>query len=247
MIHISSRAIHLLAMLALLLWAGCSADSDPMTPEPAPLPDLTLLALGDSYTVGHALPQQWSWPYQLADSLATSGDTLQTVDVIAQTGWTTRDLLDALRDSLAGVSPEGPPYGLVTLMIGVNNQFQGVDLDVFRAELDTLIDQAILLAGGKPEQVLGFSIPDYGVTPVGGLFNPDQISEGIRAHNLVLSQALAEHGVALLDITTVSLLAADDPSLVARDELHFSREMYRLWVGLMLPEVRHCLALDIPR
>ena len=245
MMHNSFRILHLLAVPALLLWTGCTADSDPVSPEPVPLPDLTLLALGDSYTVGHSLPQEWSWPFQLADSLAFSGDTLQTLDVIAQTGWTTRDLLDALRDSLAGVSPERPPYGLVTLMIGVNNQFQGVDLDVFQAEMDTLADLAINLAGDRAEQVLGFSIPDYGVTPVGGLFNPEQISEGIRTHNLILGQVLADKGVALLDITTVSLQAADNPSLVARDGLHFSREMYRLWVDLMLPDVRHCLALDI--
>lgn len=234
----------LFLLLALIFWAGCGSGSDPTFPEPTAVPDLTMIALGDSYTVGQALPQQWSWPSQLADSLAAGGDTLRTLDVVAQTGWTTRDLLDALRDSLAEDCLDHTSYCLVTLMIGVNNQFQGVDLDVFQTELDTLLDLSLALAGGETGHVLGFSIPDYGVTPVGGLFDPAQICVEIQAHNQILSQKFSERGITLLDITTLSLQAAHDPTLVARDGLHFSREMYRLWVAMMLPSVAHCLDLE---
>lgn len=203
-----------------------------------------MLALGDSYTVGEGVAEQASWPRQLADSLATFGDTLQCLDLVARTGWKTGDLLDTLRRERAAGVLQTRPYGLVTLMIGVNNQFQGVDLAVFQAEMDTLIDLALELAGGRCQGVLGFSLPDYGVTPVGSLFDPERIAAEIQAHNEVLEQKFGTAGITMLDITSVSAAAADDPQLVARDGLHFSGEMYRRWVSLMLPEARACLGLE---
>ncbi len=230
-----------LLFLATLLAAGCGET--PSAP-PQAQPELTLLALGDSYTVGEAVAEEDSWPRQLADSLATAGDTLQSLDLVARTGWKTGDLLDTLRRERAAGGLQLRPYGLVTLMIGVNNQFQGVDLALFQTEMDTLIDLAVQLAEGQSQRVLGFSIPDYGVTPMGSLFDPERISAEIQAHNQILEQKYSAAGITMLDITTVSLAAADDPRLVARDGLHYSREMYRRWVSLMLPEVRHGLGLE---
>lgn len=227
----------LVAVIVLGLLAGCRGSEGPAAPPAPALPDLSLLALGDSYTVGQSLPAQWSWPYQLADSLSAGGDTLNRLQLIACTGWTTRDLLDAVRDSqTAGVLADH--YGLVTLMIGVNNQFQGLDPAVTAAELDTLITLARKLAGGDPQRVLGFSIPDYGVTPVGTLFDSDRICREIAEHNTLLAEQLAAQNVDLINISDLSLLAAEDPSLVARDGLHYSREMYRRWVSRMLPAVK---------
>jgi len=231
-------------VLALVSWAGCSEDSDPASVMPGPEPNLSFLALGDSYTVGHSLPQEWSWPFQLADSLSASGDTLRNLDVIAQTGWTTRDLLDAFRDSLDAGRLQQRPYGLATLMIGVNNQFQGVDTWIFEAELDTLLSLALEMTGGDPERVLGFSIPDYGVTPVGEMFGSDRIGREIQIHNAILARKYGERDIVMIDVTTLSRLAGTDPQLVARDGLHYSREMYRQWVALMLPAVRVCLGLS---
>jgi lysophospholipase L1-like esterase len=233
----------LLLALGLVLAAlpGCSESDDPFTPVPAPDPDLTILALGDSYTVGHSLPAAWSWPYQLADTLAAAGDSLETLEVIAQTGWTTRDLLDATRDSLASGELDQDAYGLVTLMIGVNNQFQGLEKAVFEAEMDTLIALAVELADGDPSRVLGFSIPDYGVTPVGGMFDPARIAVEIDAYNVILQRKYGDSGILMLDVTTLSRLADTEPQLVARDGLHYSREMYARWVSLMLPEVESVL------
>ena len=224
-------------VIALALAAGCRESAAPVAPAAqAPAPP-TLLALGDSYTVGHSLPGQWSWPFQLADSLAAGGSTLGRLDVIARTGWTTRDLLDAVRDSLrAGVL--ATEYGLVTLMIGVNNQFQGVDPAVTAVEMDTLIGLAAGLAAGGPQGVLGFSIPDYGATPVGALFDAPVIAEEIAGLNLMLAEKFRDRGLEMIDITDLALLAADDPSLLARDGLHYSREMYRRWVSRMLPAAR---------
>lgn len=228
-------------VLSLGVEAGCGQDAGPVGPSPNPEVDLTLLALGDSYTVGHSLPTEWSWPYQLADSLSQVGDTLRTIDVVAETGWTTGDLLDALRDSLVQDQLALETYGLVTLMIGVNNQFQGLDPALFDAEMDTLIALAIEQVGGDPDRVLGFSIPDYGVTPVGELFGPDRIAAEIEAYNAVLARKFTEQGVVMIDITPLSRQAAAEPALVARDGLHYSGEMYARWVSLMLSEVRRAL------
>ena len=242
------QAIFLVFLAGLGLWSGCGQDADLADPTdplaiPAAAPDLALLALGDSYTVGQGLPARWSWPLQLADSLAVTGDSLRTVDIIAQTGWTTRDLLAALRDRLAHGPLSAAPYDLVTLMIGVNNQFQGLDPVLFAADLDTLIAMSIELAGHDPARVLGFSIPDYGVTPVGEMFGSARIAVEIESHNVILRDKFDERGIVLLDITTLSRLAEDEPDLVARDGLHYSQEMYARWVTLMLPAVRTCLML----
>jgi lysophospholipase L1-like esterase len=231
----------LILLLAVTMWTGCRQEDDPTRIHLDPEPGLTLLALGDSYTVGHSLPTEWSWPFQLADSLAAAGDSLQFLDVIAQTGWTTRDLLEAVRDSIEQEVLLTDPYGLVTLMIGVNNQFQGVDQRVFEAELDTLIAQTLELAGDDPSRVIGFSIPDYGVTPVGELFGRVRIGTEIEAHNAILARKFGEQGIVMLDVTTLSRRAGDEPELVARDGLHYSRLMYELWVKMMLPAVRSAL------
>ncbi len=163
--------------------------------------------------------------------------------VIAQTDWTTRHLLDVTRDSLAQGRLQSGPFGLFTLMIGVNNQFRGLDSRVFEAELDTLILLAQELTGGDPARVLGFSIPNYGVTPVGELFGRDRIGREVQAFNAILARKFGEYGIVMVDITPLSLLVENEPQLLARDGLHYSQEMYRRWVALMLPAVRTSLGL----
>jgi acyl-CoA thioesterase-1 len=239
-VRVAGSAAWLLLVLPAL--TGCQETTRP-SPAPEAGSPTSLLALGDSYTVGHSLPAQWSWPGQLADSLAAGGDTLRPLDIVAQSGWTTCDLLDALRER-RDQDTLSREYGLVTLMIGVNNQFQDVQISQTAAKLDTLIHLALQLAGGDPGRVLGFSIPDYGVTPVGQLFGAEEVGSEIAQHNQLLDQLYQAHGITCLDITTVSLAAGEDPDLVARDGLHFSREMYRRWVELMLPEVRGRLGLE---
>lgn len=234
------RAIPVVSVLVLALF-GCSDATDPVVPI-AEVSAPSILALGDSYTVGHSLPMAWSWPAQLADSLVVMGDSLVTARVIARTGWTTRDLLEALRDSLAS-GDQAPQYGVVTVMIGVNNQFQGGSIDVFAAELDTLLMMAVELAGQDSQRVLGFSIPDYGLTPIGSLYGAERIAAEIDAFNGVLASKLAKHGVMYLDVTAMSRMVASEPDLVSRDGLHYAPEMYRRWVTMMLPAVRQCLSL----
>jgi lysophospholipase L1-like esterase len=192
-----------------------------------------MLALGDSYTIGESVAERLRWPAQLADSLAALGVTVTGVEYVARTGWTTTDLLDAL--DLA--PPEAPPYDLVSLLIGVNNQFAGMDMGLYRDEFTELLGIALDLSGKNPERVLVVSVPDYGVTPRGHLFGPDRIRDEIDSYNAVNKSIASSFGTLYADITPLSRLAADDPTLVARDGLHFSGAMYALWVDYMIREL----------
>lgn len=214
---------------------GCQGTDSPTRPPVGNSPVLSLLALGDSYTVGHSLPPRWSWPRQLADSLAAAGDSLRTLDVVAQTGWTTADLLAAM-----GEADLQPGYGLVTVMIGVNDQYADRDRTEFAADLDSLL----AWAGRLGDEVICFTIPDYGVTPAGQLFGGAAISREIDAWNRTLVEVAAGRRLVPLNVTALSREAADDPALVARDGLHYSKEMYRRWVSLMIPSVRRALGLE---
>lgn len=238
------RRMMSLLLAGLLVLAACtSGETDPTAPAPSTpvAAPTTLLALGDSYTVGQSVPVTASWPAQLADSLAAAGHPLERRDVIAVTGWTTRDLLTALRDSLAAGRAEDEPFGLVTLLIGVNNQFQGLPFETFAADLDTLLNLATALAGGDAERVLGLTIPDYSVTPVGQAFDPDRTSREIAALNRELVAQLDSRGIPWVDVAALCAAARSEPGLVARDGLHFTGEMYRRWVVEMLPRVGEAL------
>ncbi len=214
--------------------AGCGGNGSFRPPAP-PAFRARILALGDSYTVGEGIDPRQAWPYQLADSLAAQGDT-SAVEMTAATGWRTDDLLAELRHA----DPEGP-FDAVMLMIGVNDQFQGFSVEHYATYLDTLIAEAAALAA-DPDRLLVFSIPDYGVTPVGGLFGGDAVSAAIDTFNLRGRALAADRGHLWLDVTERSREADGDRSLVAGDGLHFSAAMYALWVRDMLPVVTPLVA-----
>ncbi|MDP3910456.1 MAG: SGNH/GDSL hydrolase family protein [Gemmatimonadales bacterium] len=195
--------------------------------------EIRMIALGDSYTIGEGVAEDQRWPAQLADSLASRGVSVTGVEYIAKTGWTTTDLLTALR-----ADPKtGPPYDLVSLLIGVNNQFANMDINLYRDEFTELLEMAVALAGGRPERVLVLSVPDYGVTPRGHLFGPDRIRDEIDQYNVVNRSIAQSSGALYADITPLSRLAADDPMLVARDGLHFTGKMYALWVAHLVSDL----------
>lgn len=234
-----SLALVLLTALAVSVLVGSCAENGESGPtKPAtPSPGARLLALGNSYTVGHAVPEGCSWPHQLADSLTAAGDTLTVLDVIAKTGWTSA----VLRDTVAR-HPFDAPYDLIMLQIGVNDQFTSRPRHLFAADFAALVDTALILAAGDTGSVVCLSIPDYGVTPVGQMFGSDRISEDISRFNLAAQAIAADRRVLYLDITDISREAEHDRDLVARDGIHCSAEMYRLWVSRMLPEVRAALS-----
>jgi lysophospholipase L1-like esterase len=187
------------------------------------------LALGDSYTIGEGVKESRRWPNQLADLLLSRGHPLE-VSILARTGWTTDELWQGMQaqDIL-------PPYDLVSLLIGVNNQYRGYALEEYRDQFSFLLNQAIQYAGGDPKRVLVLSIPDWGVTPFAEGHDRAKVCAQIEVFNAVNRTVSEQGGVWYVDVTPVSRLALTDPALLAADGLHPSGRMYTLWAELALP------------
>lgn len=195
------------------------------------------LALGDSYTIGESVDPEERWPVQLAAMLRERGIDVAEAEIVATTGWTTDDLASAIVER----EPRGP-YGLVSLLIGVNNQYRGQPLEEYRRQFRGLLEQAITFAGDEPGRVLVLSIPDWGVTPFAEGRDQGQIASDIDAFNAANRDESASAGARYLDITPISRMAASDRRLVARDGLHPSGLMYRAWAELALPGALAALA-----
>ncbi len=195
------------------------------------------LALGDSYTIGQSVAAGDSWPSQFAFALSYKGFNVQEVKIIAQTGWRTDNLINAIiqQQPLTG-------YNLVSLLIGVNNQYQGRSIEMYTTEFEDLLKTAIKLAGDYPEHVFVLSIPDYAYTPY-GKGNPS-ISAQIDQFNTVNRQITEKYHVKYIDITPVSRSGLSQPDLIASDGLHPSRKMYALWVQEILKYTEKQLGLD---
>ncbi len=196
-----------------------------MSGPPAP----RFLALGDSYTIGEAVLPTQRWPVQLAALLDEHGTAVGEPRIIATTGWTTADLAHAL-DQVQPVDP----CALVSLLIGVNNQYQGLPIEEYRPQFAGLLDRAVGLAGGHAARVLVLSIPDWGATPFAEGRDRVAIASEIDAFNAVNRDETERAGARYVDVTPVSRLAAAEPALIAGDGLHPSGEMYRLWAELAL-------------
>jgi lysophospholipase L1-like esterase len=184
------------------------------------------LALGDSYTIGESVRSDERYPDQTAQQLAAAGIDLEP-EILARTGWTTDDLQGALKKT----PPRRSEYDIVTLLIGVNNQYQGKSIDDYAAGFLGLLQQAVHLAGNKPDRVIVLSIPDYSVTPFARDLDRMTIMREIDKFNLKNRELSREAGVRYLDITVDSRQAAKDPSLVASDGLHFSGKAYGVWAA----------------
>jgi len=193
--------------------------------------EVKFLALGDSYTIGESVPVPSRWPVQLTDSLNKRGVDCVEPRIIAKTGWRTDNLKDAI--IRAKLKPE---YNLVSLLIGVNNFYQGRSVESFAPEFEELLKLAIKLAGGNKSSVFVLSIPDYGYTPF-GKSNQEKISEGIEAYNAMCKSITEKTGVAYYSITDISRKGLEEPDLVATDGLHPSETMYAEWVKRILAEV----------
>ncbi len=189
------------------------------------------LALGDSYTIGQSVPADARWPVQLTDSLQARGYDSDGLRIIATTGWRTDNLINAIRNQ--NLASEG--YNLVSLLIGVNNQYQGRPFSQYISEFPALVDSAIRYAGDDPSHVFIVSIPDYAYTPFGQQSsNPAQISIEIDQYNNYARQVAADKGIYFFDITPISRLGLQYPSYVAGDGLHPSEVQYTEWVRLIL-------------
>jgi lysophospholipase L1-like esterase len=194
---------------------------------------LTYLALSDSYTIGQSVGMDESYPVQAARRLQDDGLPYGSPDIIAVTGWTTGDLLEAMPGP-----GEYPPYHAVSLLIGVNNQYRGLSQQEYRRQFTELLRRAIRLAGEKASHVLVLSIPDYSVTPFARGGDQAFIARQIDSFNSINKELAMANHTTWLDVTPESRKAAGDPSLVAGDSLHFSGKEYAIWAAMMEPVMR---------
>jgi len=190
---------------------------------------MNYLALGDSYTIGEAVPEEENFPNQLFQMLRKKGVDVAAPQIIAKTGWTTGELLNAMASAQFLAE-----YDLVTLLIGVNNQYRGLAPEDYAAEFEKLLKMGIKLAGGKASNVIVVSIPDWGATPFARERNRGEITEQINDFNLRNGRISSKHNVKYVDITEGSREAFINNELVAKDKLHPSGLEYKRWAEAVL-------------
>lgn len=190
---------------------------------------LGFLALGDSYTIGEAVDPGERWPVQLAALLRAAGFGFAKPEIIATTGWTTEELAAGID----AASPKGP-YDLVSLLIGVNNQYRGRPIEEYRDQFRGLLRCAIAFAGGDSGRVVVLSIPDWGVTPFAEGDDRERIGAQIDRFNAVNREETMAVHARYIDVTGVSREAAANAALIADDGLHPSGRMYARWASLAL-------------
>ncbi|QSE98532.1 SGNH/GDSL hydrolase family protein [Fulvivirga lutea] len=206
-----------------------TTDSDSLV-ENEEIP-FAFLALGDSYTIGESVAEDKRWPVQLANEITKVNSNLVVeTKIIARTGWTTQDLGNALVKEELDAS-----FDLVSLLIGVNNQYRGYPIEEYPDEFEKLLNRAIGYAGGNKNNVIVVSIPDYGFTPF-GQSNQAKISHEIDAYNEINKRIAEENGIKYYFITDISRDGLEKPELVADDGLHPSGEQYRLWVERIIAD-----------
>ena len=220
---------------------ACKKDRvlpDPFPIAPPVVADTTpisksYLALGDSYTIGSSVSIEERFPVQTRTRLMLAGLKMSQPNIIAVSGWTTGSLLGSLNQQ-----PPANNYDVVTLLIGVNNQYQGRSQEEYRTQFSTLLDKAIVCAGGRRNRVFVLSIPDYSVMPVAQNSDTAKISREINEFNAINKQITQAAGIAYLDITPISREARQDPSLIAGDGLHPSGKQYAQWSALLFPLIQ---------
>lgn len=185
---------------------------------------ISFLALGDSYTAATSESTINSWPEQLVQILKKKGTSVNTPEILAKAGWTSTDLLKTIESQQLA-----PSYGLVSLLIGVNNQYKGKDINIFKEEFPKLLDTSIALAQNNPKNVFVLSIPDWSVTPFARLRDKKKIVKELNNYNTIIEEEAKKRNVMFIEITQSSRNAAVNPSLIASDSLHPSKKMYKIW------------------
>ena len=207
-----------------------------MSDDPAPADGLRILSLGDSYTVGEGVAPADRWPEQLAQRVRQSGAAAAPPQVVAVTGWTAAELAEGLDRA----DPRGP-FRLVTLAVGVNDQYREASVRRYREEVGALMDRAVALAGGAARRVVVVSIPDWGVTPFGAADarGPARIADQVDAFNAIAQAEAQARGIAWVDVTDLSRQQGDQ---TVDDGLHPNAEAYAAWTDRIEPAARAALS-----
>jgi lysophospholipase L1-like esterase len=195
----------------------------------------TYLALGDSYTIGQSVRGSETYPAQTIALLEKQGANFHSPEIIATTGWTTADLQNAMDHHRFGFQT----YDIVTLLIGVNNQYQQKSQSDYVVQFRELLQKAISLAGNQSGHVIVLSIPDYSVTPFAQSADTALISREIAAFNSINKEISRQYKVCYLDITNESRKAAADTSLLADDHLHYSGKEYAVWAAMLAQTIKN--------
>lgn len=219
-------------LLLLSIFASCGSSSEITTAGNSSKYNASYLALGDSYTIGEAVSENQRWPVQLRNALNDRGYKVAPPKIIAKTGWTTGDLIQGINTEL-NVQRD---FDLVSILIGVNDQYQGIRIGEYEDQLREIFRKAIDHCKTREKGVFALSIPDYSVTPF-GKENATETRREIDEFNKVFRQVADDYHVAFYNITPISREAATDPELIASDDLHPSGEMYRFWVQKIVDEV----------
>ncbi len=194
------------------------------------------LALGDSYTIGESLPLYESYPYQTVQLLRESGHAFDAPEIIAKTGWTSFELAEQILHTHLNES-----YDIVSLQIGVNNQYRELPVTDFREEFRFLLHKAIHLSGNRPGRVVVLSIPDWGVTPFAKGKNGRKIAAEIDVFSAVCKEETEIQKAVFIPITDASRMVGNNPSLLAHDQLHYSAKVYAQWAELLAGKILECL------
>jgi len=193
----------------------------------------TLLALGDSYTIGEGIALYESFPYQTVQLLRKAGHNFNAPEIIARTGWTTDDLKKGIRNTMFQTS-----YNVVTLLIGVNDQYQKKNITDYSANFELILKQSIAFAGNNPSNVFVFSIPDWGQTPFAAGKDRFKIREEIDAFNKISETITLQYKARYISITEEMKIFSGDLSYLAADQLHPSKKEYARWANRLADEIQ---------
>ena len=222
-------------IILMVLVVGCKTQQTSMESTSAPTAeDFNYLALGDSYTIGESVCESCNFPIQLIEDLAEDTNAKIGLQIIAKTGWTTADLIQAIKEEQPASN-----FDLVTLLIGVNNQYQGKDFSLYQEDFPALLAKSIQLAKGDKSRVIVVSIPDYAYTPFGQKKgNTEEISNEIDSYNAFAKKTAEIMGVSYVNVTNITREGLKNSLLVASDDLHPSKEAYSSFVTQILFEIR---------
>lgn len=239
--RIYTMKITLALLLSLQFCSGLLYSCKQTLPEPPPpppntaMPAIKYLALGDSYTIGQSVSEQQRFPYYAVQQLRAQGIKMDEPTYLATTGWTTGNLLAAINNSSL------LKYDLVTLLIGVNDQYQRVDTAVYRQRFVQLLAKAKAFVSDRTERVVVLSIPDYSATPFVGSNEKPRVSKEIDFFNAINKEETVRQGIQYIDITPSTRRAATDPTLLAPDNLHYSGKEHERWAQLLSSAIKSTL------